>query len=295
MVIAIDVTSLVIGTRSLPTKKPYYGYYYVDGPFGEISLEFAAFIAVCCVVAIALWATLGVLNRWRKTSRERRHSSAQRLETFSSITWPERYRILHLALLYVSLTLALTGPIYIEDRGEMSFFIPRFTLAISTTDLFGLTTTFASLGAAFLLWRSGVRISSSAQRNRPSITPNEPADQMLNNLFATAEAIEREIVEMKGRLTDSLEMLTVGTRRVETELRVRRAKLEELATEARQYEQTAKLHKETSDAVRDFLTAKVSEQLNAIDRSSRRSQIIFFFVGVLVSIPIGVAINLATK
>lgn len=291
-VLGVDVAAALIGIHTLPIKDKLYDYYYFDGPMGKIDVEFVVLVTIYCLTALVLWALLAFLDRLLGRMRTKAALPGWRQKLPS---WLGTYRKIHVVLLYAAVIYALIGPLRFSAFDEFEIFLPRYGIKMYLSDVLTLAAAVSSVAVALFLVRSGGRTRASREELSAEFLARGSAEEDLAELFKMAEAVERDVVDMKQRLTTSLERLTLGTRRVETELKARRAKMEELAVEAEQYQQTAKLHKETSDAVRDFLTAKVSEQLMVIDKNSRRSQVLYFAAGVLVSIPIGVVINLATK
>ena len=73
------------------------------------------------------------------------------------------------------------------------------------------------------------------------------------------------------------------------------AQLEKLRVKTEEYERLARLRREEAAAVENLVQAVVESAHIAQAKSNRKEQILFFLLGVAVSIPISIVTNLATK
>jgi hypothetical protein len=82
---------------------------------------------------------------------------------------------------------------------------------------------------------------------------------------------------------------------LQAEMGLRTAALERIQAESAEFERLATVHKEEAEAVTNLVESVISSTHAKMNRQNLQSQLLFFAVGLLFSIPIGVMVNLATK
>jgi hypothetical protein len=83
--------------------------------------------------------------------------------------------------------------------------------------------------------------------------------------------------------------------RLEAQIAAREALVSELASRTEHLRVAATLHEDTAQKVGAFLTAELRTQLEEMHRAGLRNSLMSFIGGILVSIPIGVLINVWTR
>ncbi|GGM53619.1 hypothetical protein ACFFX1_54800 [Dactylosporangium sucinum] len=100
------------------------------------------------------------------------------------------------------------------------------------------------------------------------------------------------------RIAEAAKSLSAAARLVdelESEMQVRAAALERIAAESSEQQRLAGVRADEAEAVTKLVESVISSTHARMDRANRRSQLLYFALGVATSVPIGVMINLWTK